>query len=555
MEHIGLLSVLIIVVPDDVFVTFCLHIHLHEGLGLEVHDTCGSSDPYIKCQYGGKTIYKSEIIFRELNPKWNEKFSFLIQDPTEIITFKVFDFDRFMRDDFMGTANVSLNTLKLSEKTQFKLKLEDPKMQEINIRPLGYLIVSMTLTPINEEQKELFIERSIRGIVSERKGKQEIQKDEQTKNENIIKNNNYCSFIEEFNGNIENQLYKKYNFLSSFHSFEDVGFLIFKIFEAEGLAALDVNGKSDPFCVLELCNFRLQTHTEYKTLCPKWNCFFKLPIKDVHQIIELTVYDEDPNKRVEFLGKIAIPLLNIFNGEKRWYMLKNKKLDGPAKGRILVEGTLYFNYFKAALKTFQPKEIKLKQPLERFKRQKFLSNANRLRSIADLILDWTKFINYCLSWKSYPISICSLMFYIIFVSLIQLWHFPFILLIILIYNFIIKYLINLLLNFERKRKLFPLLIGNWANIATINNKQKISIDNSLNSMLLETQQISLENEKLDEDNIKIQNEIKKKDGIDEQQQIIISKSLRERLQAIQETLTLLQQQGDFLVGLIDRIKG
>uniref|UniRef100_A0A915LIA8 C2 domain-containing protein n=1 Tax=Meloidogyne javanica TaxID=6303 RepID=A0A915LIA8_MELJA len=240
----------------------------------------------------------------------------------------------------------------------------------------------MTLTPINEEQKELFNEHSIRGIVSKRKGKQEIQKDEEqttSENENIIKNNNYCSFIEDFNGNIESQLYKKYNFLSSFHSFEDVGFLIFK---TEGLAALDVNGKSDPFCVLELCNFRLQTHTEYKTLCPKWNY--------VHQIIELTVYDEDPNKRVEFLGKIAIPLLNIFNGEKRWYMLKNKKLDGPAKGRILVEGTLYFNY---------------------------------------------------------------------------------------VY------------------------------------------------------------------------------GIDEQQQIIISKSLRERLQAIQETLTLLQQQGDFLVGLIDRIKG
>ncbi|CAK5074403.1 unnamed protein product [Meloidogyne enterolobii] len=74
-------------------------------------------------------------------------------------------------------------------------------------------------------------------------------------------------------------------------------------------------------------------------------------------------------------------------------------------------------------------------------------------------------------------------------------------------------------------------------------------------MLLESQQISSENDKVDEDNIKIQNEIKKKDGIDEQQQIIISKSLRERLQAIQETLTLLQQQGDFLVGLIDRIKG
>ncbi|KAL7080143.1 hypothetical protein ACQ4LE_000243 [Meloidogyne hapla] len=150
-ENLNLISPKI----DDVFITFCLNIHLHEGLNLEVHDTCGSSDPYIKCKYAGKTIYKSEIIFKELNPKWDEEFSFLIQDPTEIITFKVFDYDRFMRDDFMGTANISLSTLNLSQKTQFKLKLEDQKMQEINIRPLGYLIVSITLTPITEEQREL----------------------------------------------------------------------------------------------------------------------------------------------------------------------------------------------------------------------------------------------------------------------------------------------------------------------------------------------------------------------------------------------------------------
>ena len=42
------------------------------------------------------------------------------------------------------------------------------------------------------------------------------------------------------------------------------------VFKAEGLAAADLGGKSDPFCVLELVNARLQTQTEYKTLNPEW---------------------------------------------------------------------------------------------------------------------------------------------------------------------------------------------------------------------------------------------------------------------------------------------
>lgn len=39
--------------------------------------------------------------------------------------------------------------------------------------------------------------------------------------------------------------------------------------------------------------------------------FFFSNIKDIHSILEVTVYDEDRDKKVEFLGKIAIPLLNV----------------------------------------------------------------------------------------------------------------------------------------------------------------------------------------------------------------------------------------------------
>ena len=48
------------------------------------------------------------------------------------------------------------------------------------------------------------------------------------------------------------------------------------VIKAQGLLAADIGGKSDPFCVLELVNARLQTHTEYKTLFPEWGKVFTL---------------------------------------------------------------------------------------------------------------------------------------------------------------------------------------------------------------------------------------------------------------------------------------
>jgi len=49
-----------------------------------------------------------------------------------------------------------------------------------------------------------------------------------------------------------------------------------QVYRAQGLAAADLGGKSDPFCVLELVNSRLQTQTEYKTLAPNWQKIFTL---------------------------------------------------------------------------------------------------------------------------------------------------------------------------------------------------------------------------------------------------------------------------------------
>lgn len=63
-------------------------------------------------------------------------------------------------------------------------------------------------------------------------------------------------------------------------------------------------------------------------------------------VLEVTVYDEDRDHKVEFLGKVAIPLLKIRNNEKRWYALKDKKLYSRAKGnfpQILLELSVIWN--------------------------------------------------------------------------------------------------------------------------------------------------------------------------------------------------------------------
>ena len=138
---------------------------------------------------------------------------------------------------------------------------------------------------------------------------------------------------------------------------ESVGYLMVKVLEAKGLADTDSIGKSDPFCVVELNNDRFITQTECNNLTPLWQKVFQFEnIQDVCDVLEITVYDEDNDHKHDFLGRLKIPLLNIENNAKRWYLLKSKDLRSPAQGnqpQILLE--LFFTYNKiwASVKTIK----------------------------------------------------------------------------------------------------------------------------------------------------------------------------------------------------------
>lgn len=53
-------------------------------------------------------------------------------------------------------------------------------------------------------------------------------------------------------------------------------------------------------------------------LCPSLGFYlFHSNVKDIHSVLEVTVFDEDKDRRADFLGKVAIPLLRVsLNGRE-----------------------------------------------------------------------------------------------------------------------------------------------------------------------------------------------------------------------------------------------
>lgn len=49
----------------------------------------GTSDPYVKFKLDGKTFYKSKVVYKDLNPTWNETFSLPVKDINQKMFIKV----------------------------------------------------------------------------------------------------------------------------------------------------------------------------------------------------------------------------------------------------------------------------------------------------------------------------------------------------------------------------------------------------------------------------------------------------------------------------------
>ncbi|XP_074239653.1 multiple C2 and transmembrane domain-containing protein 1 isoform X14 [Saimiri boliviensis] len=337
-------------------------ITLIEGRDLKAMDSNGLSDPYVKFRLGHQK-YKSKIMPKTLNPQWREQFDFhLYEERGGIIDITAWDKDAGKRDDFIGRCQVDLSALSREQTHKLELQLEEGE---------GHLVLLVTLTA---SATVSISDLSINSL------------EDQKEREEIL---------------------KRYSPLRIFHNLKDVGFLQVKVIRAEGLMAADVTGKSDPFCVVELNNDRLLTHTVYKNLNPEWNKVFTFNIKDIHSVLEVTVYDEDRDRSADFLGKVAIPLLSIQNGEQKAYVLKNKQLTGPTKGVIYLEIDVIFNAVKASLRTLIPKEQKYIEEENRLSKQLLLRNFIRTKRCVMVLVNAAYYVNSCFDWDSPPRSLAA----------------------------------------------------------------------------------------------------------------------------------------------------
>ncbi|XP_078668265.1 multiple C2 and transmembrane domain-containing protein 1-like isoform X5 [Branchiostoma floridae x Branchiostoma belcheri] len=539
---------------------FTLDVTLKEGRRLAIRDKCGTSDPYVKFKYDGKQVYKSRIVYKNLNPRWDESFSLPVDDVTRPLVVKVFDYDRGLQDDPMGHAYIDLAALIIHRKEEFKVELEDPHVAE----DLGYLLLDLTLVPKTSDEKEEYMrfreqfklvqwkrkylakrnrlvetQRSMKAqiwssvvslVLIEGKGLlpmddnglsdpyckfrlgnekykskvaaktldprwleqfdlhmyddqtsvleisvwdkdvgskddfmgrcqvdlSELKREETHHIEKELEDGaGSVSFLLTITGSAGNEtitdlanympdprerleVQRRYSLLRSLRNLNDVGLLQVKVIKATGLLAADFGGKSDPFCVLELTNARLQTQTIYKTLNPEWGKVFTFQVKDIHSILEVSVYDEDRNKSAEFLGKVAIPLLRIKNGERKAFYLKDKKLRRRTKGSIVLEMEVIYNSIKASWRTFNPKEVKYLQMEQKFKRQILVRNLQRVSRLVMAVVNTGRFVKSCFEWESKTRSITAFIMYVLMVWNFELYMLPLVLLSIFFKYYIVR---------------------------------------------------------------------------------------------------------------------
>ncbi|XP_062595992.1 multiple C2 and transmembrane domain-containing protein 1-like isoform X7 [Saccostrea cucullata] len=595
---------------------FHLEVWLKEGKDLVVRDSSGTSDPYVKFKIGSKHYYKSRTVFKNLNPKWDEKFTIPIEDVFKPVCVKCYDYDRGVSDDRMGSAELDLSTLELNTPTELKLELKEKKDEGY----MGYILLQCTLIPKSSEEKEQFhqfkgstlrkspgtLESQARklkmqiwsGIVNivlveghnlmamddnglsdpyvkfrlgqeKYKSKHKLKTlnprwleqfslrifDDQSKTLEISvydhdlrsddfmgratidlseiekeKTHTIVKELEDGAGTIKllltisgtqgaetitdlvnyttntkerDDLYRSYGIFNSSKNLKDIGWLQVKVIKAQGLMAADIGGKSDPFCVLELVNARLQTQTEYKTLNPEWNKVFTFNVKDIHSVLEVTVYDEDRDKKAEFLGKIAVPILQMKRGIRRWYALKDKKLLGRSKGAILLEMDFIYNPVKAAVRTVNPREEKYMQPEPKFKIALMKRNINRVSQIISSIMEVGRFLQSCFEWESKARSITAFTVFLIITWFFEPYMLPVTLLILFLKNYLIK-----------------------------SAKEAFSVENK-------EEVVNVDEEDDDDEDEASKDE---------------KKSVREKLQAAQEVCLQVQQGMDMVASLGERIK-
>jgi len=132
-------------------IIYLIELCIERGKDLSVKDLNGTSDPYVKVYYGTEEKYVTNTVYKNLNPIWNEKFSFFVYDLNIPIYFYIFDYDRIGRDESMGSTKIDLWKLPLEEVYNATLDLKNEKRTD---GKTGTLKISINITQKTSEFRD-----------------------------------------------------------------------------------------------------------------------------------------------------------------------------------------------------------------------------------------------------------------------------------------------------------------------------------------------------------------------------------------------------------------
>ncbi|GLT25047.1 hypothetical protein SLA2020_002010 [Shorea laevis] len=108
---------------------------------------------------------------------------------------------------------------------------------------------------------------------------------------------------------------------------EPIAYAKVEVVEASDMKPSDLNGLADPYVKGQLGPYRFRTRTQRKTLAPKWNEEFKIPICtwDSPNVLAIEVCDEDRFVD-DTLGKCTVNISNLRGGQRHDMWLPLQKI-------------------------------------------------------------------------------------------------------------------------------------------------------------------------------------------------------------------------------------
>ncbi|KAJ9084196.1 Tricalbin-2 [Entomophthora muscae] len=287
-----------------------LEVDIVRAVNLIGVDSSGTSDPFIKARLNGTRVFKSQVIKKNLNPVFNERFSVPILDINDsYLMLEVFDWNKINASEKLGKVTIPLSSLNMTSSVDKLYPLDGSSRGELQVK-LAYSSAVLS----DDELAQAALHRAGANAPFPRHGtRQSIHSlqssfiDRNSTSNSVLTVVSIDQILEEAASGA----------ISAFRSEATgrEGKLEIRIISAEKLVGADRNGTSDPYLKIKHDGKVLfQTKTISKDCNPIWNETFTTDLNDGSPYyLHLSVMDYNRINAHSNIGDICFNIWDHIN--------------------------------------------------------------------------------------------------------------------------------------------------------------------------------------------------------------------------------------------------